>query len=192
MPLPNVRTFVLALLAASFATGASSSAGYADGEAVSAVAGQPPRPHVFSTLKITLAFQASQHGNAEVVFGRANTAGELRLSGIRAVVGFDRGAWTVTGDRFRQTLTRAANTAVLSPHQMTAVIWLDSEGTPVRVSAFRIDGAPFALSPKEAATVMDFLDPREWDTFKTVTRGDASAAETDVRFIPVGTSFILR
>jgi len=167
------------------------STGYADGEAASAEHGQPSRPPVFSSLKIDLAFQASQHGNAEIVFGRANTEGELRLSGIRAVVGFDRGVWIIKGDRFRRTLGQAA-TVPLSSHKMTIRMWLDSKGAPFRLISFTIDGSPFTLSPEETAEVMSFLDPREWDTFKTVTRGDASAVESSVSLSPVGSAIILR
>jgi len=169
-----------------------SSTGYADGEVASAEHGQPSRPPVFSSLKIDLAFQASQYGNAEIVFGRANAEGELRLSGIRAVVGFDRGAWIIKGDRFRRELGQAANTVTLSPRKMTIRMWLDSKGAPFRLISFTIDGSPFALSPEETAEVMSFLDPREWDTFKTVTRGDASAVEAGVSLSPVGSSIILR
>jgi len=175
-----------------FAGAVAASAGYADGEIASADTGQPLRPPVFSSLKINLAFQASQDGNAEIVFGKTNTVGELRLSGIRAVVGFDRGAWVIKGDRFSRTLGQAASTAAMSPHKMTIHVWLNSQGVPFRLHSFTIDGAPFALSPEERVEVLSFLDPREWDTFKTVTRGDASAVKADVSLYPVGGSIILR
>ena len=147
---------------------------------------------MFSSLKINLAFQASQDGNAEIMLGRTNTVGELRLSGVRTVVGFDRGAWVIKGDRFSRTLEQAANTAALSPHKMTIHVWLNSQGVPIRLNSFTIDGTPFVLSPEEKAEVMSFLDPREWDTFKTVTRGDVSAVVADVSLYPVGGIIILR
>jgi len=167
-------------------------AGYPDGEASGPETARPPRPPMFSSMKISLAFQASQHGNAEIVFGRAGAEGGLRLSGVSAVAGFDRGEWVVKGDRFRRTLSQAAGTAAPAPRKMAAHLWLDSSGAPLRLNAFTVDGAPFALSPEEEAEVMSFLDPRGWDTFKTVTRGDASAVEAGVSFSPAGSSIILR
>ena len=181
---------ILSLYAAVFAGAALAAAPeFADGEASGAGAGQPSRPPVFS---LSLAFQASQHGNAEIVFGKTNAAGELRLSGVWSVAGFDRGAWTVTGDRFRRTLEQPAGTGAMSPRVMSAHLWLDSGGRPVRLVSLTVDGSPFALSPGERAEVMSFLDPREWDTFKTVTRGDASAAAASVSFHPVGNFILLR
>ena len=165
---------------------------HADGETAGADAAQPLRPRVFSAMKINFTFRASQHGNAEIVFGKTNAVGELRLSGVWSIFGFDRGAWTVTGDRFRRTLEQPANTAVMSPRKMSAHLWLDSGGGPIRLVSFSVDGVPFALSPDERAEVMSLLDPREWDAFRTVTRGDASAVAANISFIPAGTSIILR
>jgi hypothetical protein len=143
-------------------------------------------------MRVTLAFEASALGNAEVVFGRTNAAGELRLSGVRAVTGFDQAAWTFRRDAFRKTLEAPGAGPAFMPRRLDIRILLDSAGAPIRLLSFTVDGAAFALPQGGAADVLESLDPREWDTFKAVARGDASAAEASVRLYPVGTLMILR
>ena len=166
---------------------------HADGEAVSEVAWQPPRPQSFASLKVSLSFEASEYGNAEVALGRADASGGLGLSGVRAVLGFDRGEWVVTGDGSGRALSwPAAPGGGPAPRRMEARVLLDSAGAPIRLAALVADGAPLALSGGEAAEVMSFLDPREWDVFKAVTRGDASSAAATVSVSPAGTVLLLR
>ena len=166
---------------------------HADGEAVSGVARQPPRPQSFASLKVSLSFEASERGNAEVALGRADASGGLGLSGVRAVAGFDRGVWFLRGDGFGRALERpAAQGGGPSPRTLKILLWLDSGGAPIRLAALEADGAPLALSGEEEQDALSLLDPREWDVFKAVTRGDASSAAATVSVSPAGSSVILR
>ena len=161
---------------------------YADLE-VSADAAMPLPERLTRTFKLTLSLDATATNNAEVVFGTGACDSPDNTS---IILGFDRGTWGIRGNGLRQKFTIAANNPSAAVRRsLTAQVRLDADGAPVVVK-LDADGQPVTFAGLTVPTLLSWLDPRGWESFRVMSRGGADNVTASVKFLADGSVFILR
>ena len=156
---------------------------------VSADVAMPLPERLTRTFKLTLSLDSSPTNNAEVVFGTENCDSPDNTA---VILGFDRGAWNIRGNGLRQKFTVAANnSSVAMPRTLTVKVRLDADGAPVGVK-FGADGLPVTFEGVTKPTLLAWLDPRGWESFRVTSRGGAGNVAASVKFLADGSVFILR
>ena len=161
---------------------------YADLE-TSAEAAMPLPVRLARTFKLSLSLDAAVTNNAEIVFGTGACDDPEDTS---VVIGFDRGAWFLRGDALRKRFSSGTPAPfVAGPKTLVVSVRLGEGGAPVGVT-FHADGAPVTFTGLDAGTLLAWLDPRGWETFRVTSRGEAGNVTASVKFLADGSVFILR
>jgi len=188
----TVAALAHAAVAATLARVEAPAAAHDDGEAASATALMPKIFPAARTLRIELSLDDSAGGGAELRLGKAS-GGRLSLAGTVTTIGFENGSWFIRGDRHRKNFT-ATNpvTATAGARALTACVRLDADGAPARIERLEADGKPLTFEGLEGDALKAWLDPRRWEDFKVVSRGEADNVSATLKVHADGTLFILR
>ena len=161
---------------------------YADLEA-SAEAAMPLPVRLARTFKLSLSLDAAVTNNAEIAFGTGACDDPEDTS---VVIGFDRGVWFLRGDALQKRFSSGTpGTFAAGPKTLTVQVRIDKSGEPAGVT-LHADGAPVTFAGMEPETLLAWLDPRGWESFRVTSRGGAGNVTATVKFLADGSVFILR
>ncbi len=146
-------------------------------------------------FRLELAFDATPSNNVQAAFGRdcEPTDGKLAAEETAFIIGWDCGEWFVrpAGLRDRHTFAPADGQAACR-RTLTAAIRVGTGGI-TKSAAFADDAGAFAFGDLALEPAPAWLDPGGWDLLRVTVRGaDVAEEDVSVRFLPDGTSIIIR
>ncbi|MDD5707930.1 MAG: hypothetical protein PHR35_18585 [Kiritimatiellae bacterium] len=168
---------------------------FADREVSADIAATGNLDRNLRVFTLSLTFDATASNNVQVAFGAdgARMDGALAAEETDFIVGWDSGEWFLRPRGLRERYACAAaggQSAQRRTFGMT--VRVSEQGAPESV-AFEDDAGEIVFEGLTVTPMPSWLTPAAWTLLRVTARGaDASAEDSQVRFLPDGATIIVR